>query len=579
MKLSDYVADFLAQHTAHVFVGNGGCVVHILDSIDKHKRLKNIPCENEQGAAIAAEAYTRSCGKLGVAIATSGPGMINMIQGIASAYYDSIPSLFISGAAPTSQLRKESLVRQMGFQEMDVAGIAAPITKYAVLVTDPKKIRYELEKLVYIAYEGRPGPVMLDLPDDLQRAQVDPQQLEPFTAPLNKYEVEASLLEETLELVRESRTPVIIVGGGVKLASAQKLCREFLRKTRIPYAATWATIDMFLDDEPGFIGTFGVSANRAGNFALQNADLIISLGSRLDTHETGSRAALFGPKAKKVVVDIDRHELFKNNGMQIDVKINCEIKVFLSLINRSKLAVNDLGAWRNRIRQWRERYPICPPENYKQAKKVNPYVFMNELSKETGKGDIVISDAGATLTWTMQAYKIRRPQMLFTSLNQSPMGYAICASIGAQYAAPRKRIVCIIGDGGLQMNIQELETIKYNNLPIKIFLINNGEYGIIKQTQDTWLNSRYVAADPSSGLGFPDFCKIAKAYGIKTMVIDRHKGMNQKLRRVLNFKGPILCDVRVKSGEKIIPKLEFGRPIEDLSPLLPRDEFAENMQP
>jgi len=579
MKLSDYVADFLAKYTGHVFVGNGGCVVHILDSIDKHKRLRNIPCENEQGAAIAAEAYTRVSGKLGVAIATSGPGMINLMQGIACAYYDSIPVIFISGASPTSQLRGECGVRQMGFQEMDVVGITTPLTKYSVLITDFRKIRHELEKSAYMACEGRPGPVMLDLPDDLQRAEINPEELEPFIPPKVEYKLDALLLEKTLLFIREAKKPVIIVGGGVKLAKSQDLCRKFLDNSGMPYATTWATIDMFLDDEPNLVGNFGVSANRAGNFAVQNADLIISLGSRLDTHQTGSKAALFAPKAKKIMVDIDHDELNKRNGMQVDVKIECGLKAFLTEINKRKIQTQDLSKWKERIAGWRKRYPSCPLENYKQAKKVNPYVFMNELSKVSAEGDVVITDAGATLTWTMQAYKIRRRQMLFSAFNHSPMGYALPASIGAQFAAPNKKIICIIGDGGMQMNVQELETMEHNRLPIKIFVIDNGEYGIIKQTQDTWLKSRYVAADPGSGLGFPDICKVAKAYGIKTCVINSHKSIGRKIRKVLEYNGPILCDVKLKSGEKIIPKLEFGRPIEDLSPFLPRDEFTENMQP
>ena len=444
MKLSDYVADFISHQTRHVFVGNGGCVVHILDSMDKHRGLKIIPCENEQGAAIAAEAYTRVSGKLGTAIATSGPGMINLLQGIACAYYDSIPSLFISGASPTSQLRGERKVRQLGFQEMDVVGITTPLTKYAVLVTDPKKIRYELEKLVYLAREGRPGPVMLDLPDDLQRAEIEPNELETFTPPADRLPVDPEVIVETLRLIKVAKKPVVIVGGGVKLAQAQELCRRFLDRSGLPFATTWTTIDLFLDDEPGLVGNFGISANRAGNFVVQNADLILSLGSRLDTHQTGSRAALFAPKAKKIMVDIDRDELQKNNGMPVDVSIQCDLKDFLTAMNKAKIETASLAAWRDRIIKWRQRYPICPRENYKQNKKINPYVFINELSRKSKSGDIVITDAGATLTWTMQGYKIRHRQQLFSAFNHSPMGYALPASIGAQFAAPAKRVICII---------------------------------------------------------------------------------------------------------------------------------------
>lgn len=577
MKLSDYMAEFLAKQTKHIFVGNGGCIVHLLDSIDKNPDLKIIPCENEQGSAIAAEAYTRVSKQLGVAIATSGPGMANLIQGIACAYYDSIPCLYISGESPTSQLKGNRKVRQLGFQEMDVVEIVRPITKYAVLLTDPKRIRHELEKLVYMANEGRPGPVLLDLPDDLQRADVNPTELESFIPKRQNQGVDTKLMDEVIRLIEAANRPVAVVGSGVKLGHSEELMKIFLKKSGIPYATTWATIDMFLDDAPNLIGNFGISANRAGNFAVQNSDLLISLGSRLDTHQTGSNPAKFAPKAKKIVVDIDSAELNKNNGMNIDLKVNCDLKIFLTVLNSRIIKTKDLTQWKNKIHEWRQKYPICPDDYYNQEDKVNPYVFMNELSKETEKGGVIITDAGATLTWTMQGYKIRTPQMLFSAFNHSPMGYALPASIGAQYAAEERQVICIIGDGGMQMNIQELETVVYNNLPIKIFLINNGEYGIIKQTQDTWLNSRYVASDPCSGLGFPDFCEISKAYGLETVVINNHKELNKVIRKVLQHIGPILCDVRLRNGEKIIPKLEFGRPIEDASPLLPREEFEKNM--
>lgn len=579
MKLSDYVIEFLTKYTKHVFVGNGGCVVHLLDSLAKNNNIQCIPCENEQGAAIAAEAYTRVSKGMGVAIATSGPGMINLIQGITCAFFDSIPCLYISGESPTSQLRGNRQVRQLGFQEMDVVNIVKPITKYAVLITDHKKIKYELEKLIYIATNGRPGPVLLDLPDDIQRADITPSGLESFIPDEQREQkLNIKIINKTLDLIKNANKPIIIIGSGIKLGNAEEFVKIFLKKTGIPFATTWATIDMFLDDEPNLIGNFGITAGRAGNFAIQNSDLIISFGSRLDTHQTGSKPVNFAPKAKKIAVDIDDAELNKNNGMNLDLKINCDLKIFLASLNPNSIETKDLTQWKKKILEWKQKYPICPQEYYFQEDKVNPYVFMNELSKETKDGDIVITDAGATLTWTMQAYKIRSLQMLFSAFNHSPMGYALPAAIGAQYASKNKRVICIIGDGGMQMNIQELETIVFNNLPIKIFLINNGEYGIIKQTQDTWLNSKYVASDPGSGLGFPDFYKIAKAYGIEVETINNHKELNAIIRKVLDYKGSILCDVKLKQGEKIIPKLEFGRPIEDLSPLLPREELEKNMR-
>ena len=577
MKLSDYVAKFLSEQTEHVFVGNGGCVVHILDSLEKQPKITLVPTENEQGAAIAAEAYYRVSGKIGVAVATSGPGTINLMQGIACAYFDSIPNLYISGAPPVHHLKADRKVRQMGFQEMNVVQIVENLTKYAVLITDATKIRYELEKLIYMSFEGRPGPVLMDLPDDIQRADINPDKLEAFVPPVKKEIVIDKEIRQTVKYIKKAARPIVIIGGGVKLAKAKDLAQTFLQKTGVPFATTWSTIDLFVDDTPGLVGNFGVSANRAGNFAVQNCDLLISLGSKLDTHQTGSNPAKFAPYAKKIVVDIDKSELNKNNGMNIDLKVNCNVKNFLEFINTIPIQTNDLSSWIKQISLWRKNYPVCLKEYYEQKEKVNPYVFMNELSALTSPGDIIITDAGATLTWTMQTYKIRSPQSLFSAFNHSPMGYALPASIGAQYAAPKKRIVCIIGDGGMQMNIQELETIVYNKLPIKIFLINNKGYGIIKQTQDTWLESRHIAADPDSSLGFPDFQAIASAYDIKTFELNNHQKLNNTITEVLNYKGPVLCDVKLKSDEKILPKLEFGRPLHDLSPLLPREELKANI--
>lgn len=579
MKLSDYLAEVLAKEVKHVFCGNGGVVIHILDSIERRSDVRLVPCENEQGAAIAAEAYSRVSGNLGVAVATSGPGMLNLMQGIGCAYYDSIPALFISGAPPTGHLKGMRKVRQLGFQEMDVVDIVRSLTKYAVLVTDPKKIRYEIEKLIYMAKEGRPGPVMLDLPDDLQRAEINPEELEPFVS--NNIVSDKDFgkeIKQMLEMIKSAERPVIVAGGGVKLSKTEDLMKAFIKKSGVPVATTWATIDMFFEDEPGLIGNFGISANRYGNFAVQTADLIISFGSRLDTHETGSNPSAFAPQAKKVMIDIDIHELNRGNGLEIDLKIEADLKVFLKQLQQSDVVTKDLTKWKSRINEWRKQYPICCPEYRDQKEFVNPYVFMDELSILTRPGDIIITDAGGTLTWTMQSYKIRKPQMLFSAFNHSPMGYALPASIGAQFAAPDRKVICIIGDGGMNMNIQELETVLFNKLPIKIFVIDNNEYGIIKQTQDTWMRSHYVGSDETSGLGFPDLVAIAKAYGYETSEIKNHKELVEKISDVLKHSGPMLCDVRVKHGEQLLPKLVFGRPLEDLAPLLDRDELKKNLE-
>jgi acetolactate synthase I/II/III large subunit len=577
MKLSDYVANFLSKVTKHVFVGQGSSVIHLLDSIDNQKKIKIIPSQNEQGAAIAADAYSRLNNKYGVSIATSGPGIINLTQGIACSYFDSIPSMHISGAVITNHLRKDKNLRQFGFQEMEVVDLVKPITKYAVLLKNKNNIRYELEKMFYLSKEGRPGPVLMDLPDDLQRQEVNPKTLKGYKIPKKK-EKKINFQNKLLKLIKKSKRPLIIPGYGVTLSNTSTEIKNLIKKTGIPYAPSWAVLDLFSHTDINFAGTFGVAATRYGNFAVQNADLIIVLGCRLNTQLTGSDISTFAKKAKKIIVDVDSAEIKKiNNLLKVDLKINLDLRDFFKRIKKLKFKKNNYTKWKNKFKEWKVKYPICKPTYYAQSKKVNPYVFMRKLSEKTNKNAILIPDASANLIWSMQAFNIDG-QSVFTALNHSPMGYSMAATIGAYFANPQKNIICTIGDGSMQMNIQELETISFYKLPVKIFVINNGGYGLIKMTQETWLKSNKVGVDESSGLGMPDLQKIAKAYGITTCEINNNNEIEKKLKYVLNSKKPILCDVRINSDSKVNPKITSGKPIHDMSPFLERNEILKNMK-
>lgn len=582
MKLSDYVASFLVeQGVRHVFLITGGAAVHLVDSIGRNPNINYICTQHEQAAAMAAEAYSRVTQNLGVALATSGPGATNLVTGVCCAYFDSIPTLFITGQVPRSQLKGDYGVRQLGFQETDVVSMFKSITKSAVLVDNPERIRYLLEQAAHLARSGRPGPVLVDIPDDIQRAEVDPSQLEAFTPedPLYKHIIP---VDDVIELLQESKRPVIILGGGVKLAKAQDNAREFVERLKFPVALTWAGMDIFPSNHPLVIGGFGVSSPRWGNFAVQNSDLILAIGTRLDTHETGDKLSTFAREAKRIVVDVDRGELdkYKKRGLDTDITIEADAKDFFSAINDKldDIRRQDIRDWMSKIGEWKEKYPICPREYFTQEQ-VNPYVFMDCLSGASSKGDIVITDAGATLTWTMQGLGVKEGQRLFSAFNHSPMGYALPASIGASFAnnTTTNSVICITGDGGMQINIQELATIVRYELPIKIFLIDNRGYGIVRQTQDTWLGSRYEATSEEGGLALPDFIKIARAYGMRTETINHHRELREKIRRVLNAEGAVLCSVAVNPSAKITPKLTIGRPIEDSAPLLDRKEFLENM--
>jgi len=582
MKASEYILDYLKeQGVNHVFLITGGSITPMIDSFDKDKNLEFICTTHEQGAAIAAEAYSRVTENLGVAMSTSGPGATNLITGIACAYFDSIPTLYITGQVNPYESTWQGGPRQVGFQETNVVEMVKPITKYASRVNEPKEIRKELEKAIYIAKSGRPGPVVLDLPFNTQIAEVNWDSLESYIVP--EKQVNYKLLDEkvnqTIDLIQNAQRPVIILGAGVKIGKAQKKTRELIEKLEIPTVLSWGAIDVLPYAHPQFVEGFGVSHNRSGNLTVQNSDLVISLGSRLDTRQTGGKPQTFARNAKKVVLDIDRGELYKERGLQVDIGLDYDINDFLYNILEKvdSIKTKDLSEWKSKISDWKKRFPICLPEYLTQDNKVNPYVFMDALSNQSKEGDIIIADTGANLMWTMQGWKTKEEQKIFSAFGHSPMGYSLPASIGASFASNKGSVTCITGDGGIKMNINELETIVKHNLPIKIFLINNHELGTIKQFQDTLFRSSYKASSIEGGLGDSDLLKIGEAYGLRTLQINNHKEMNEKIRETFEHSGPVLCSVELKHGEKVVPKVEFGRPIEDPVPLLDREEFNKIM--
>jgi acetolactate synthase-1/2/3 large subunit len=573
IKLSDYVAEYIKKISDTVFVGQGGSIIHILDSFKK-KKLEIIPSQNEQCATIAADAYSRiSRTKIGVSAVTSGPGVINTLQGIACSYFDSIPTLTITGQVITSHLRKYKQIRQVGFQEMEVVEMVKPITKYACLLIDKNKIKYELDKLLYYALEGRKGPVLIDIPDDLQRSYIDPRKLANFKIPKKKQKPFPQ--KKIINLLNNSKKPLIIIGNGVNLSYTKKEVASFVNKLQIPFLLTWATLDLFDHNHPLFAGTFGVAANRYGNFFVQSSDLLLVLGSRLNTQLTGANIKRFSPNSKKIIVDIDDWEFKKNNGIKIDVKVNQDLNFFFKQLKIKKIKIK-CSDWLNKINIIKNSFPVYSKKYSIQKNKVNPYFFMKTISNNVKKGDIIIPDASANLIWAYQSFDIFKNQRVFTALNHSPMGYSMPATIGAYLARNKKEnVICTIGDGSMAMNVQELATIQHFNFPIKIFVIDNGGYGLIKQTQDTWLASRRVGVDKASGLALPDYIKIAKAYGLRTFTIKKNSEVKKVIDKVLKLKKPALCNVIVDCKQKVIPKLDSGSEIDDMSPKLSRKELED----
>jgi acetolactate synthase-1/2/3 large subunit len=582
MKLSDYVAKFCEnQGISHAFVLTGGCIVHMIDSVAKRKKISYIPVAHEQAGSIAADGFSRSNNSFGLVMATSGPGATNLLTGICCSYYDSVPLIAITGQVPRAHLKRDLKTRQIGFQETDVISIYKSVTKYSVLIDNPKKIRYELEKAFYIAKNGRPGPVLLDICDDVQRANINPNKLKSFIPPkVTLKNISTSNINKLNDLILKSKRPIIIFGAGVRMANAIALAKKFKDKLGIPYISSWGAIDFFDHNDSLFAGGFGVTSTRAGNFAVQNSDLIISIGCRLDTHEVGSDIKTFAREAKKVIIDIDINEQkkYKRYGIKPDLLFTIDAKIFLQTVLKTNLSKKLLlNNWIKKITDWKIKYPSCSEQDRNQKKYVNPYFFMESLSKNSKINDFICTDTGATLIWTMQGLSLKKGQRVISAWNHSPMGYSLPASIGVAFAS-QKRVICLTGDGGLQLNIQELATIVKHKLNIIIIIMNNHCYGIIQGTQESWLDSSFHASDPEKGkLTDPNFSKIAKAYGIKTYDIFSNKGLDNKLESILNNKGPILCNVHLEKKSQIHPKLLFGRPIEDAHPLLSREEFYKQM--
>lgn len=585
MKLSDYLASFLAKNgIGYVFQIIGGASVHMVHSIQQTKGIDYICVQHEQAGAMAAETYARVTKNMGAAMATSGPGMTNLITGIGCAYFDSIPIFCITGQVNTFESRQGRKVRQIGFQETDIVEMVTPITKYAVQITNAQDIKYYLEKALYIAKSGRPGPVLVDIPMNLQRAQIEPDKLKKF----NPKEIKLDLdnltqikdnIQKALNLIQKANRPVAIAGGGIRYAEQIKEFETLINLLKIPVVATWSGIDVLNHNHPLYRGQIGVYGNRGANFTIQNSDCIISFGSRLDTRITGGKPETFGREAKKIIVDIDRAELYKNRGLTPDIGICADIKDVLPLFSQAvkKTKLPTIDDWKKLTNKWKTDYPAVLPQWFKSKKYVNPYVFIDTLSKVLPEKSITVTDCGGNLTWTIQAFQVKKHQRLISAMGNSPMGYSLASSIGACFGNKKKDVICIIGDGGFQLNIQELQTIQHYKLPIKVFIVNSRSYAIIKQFQKMYFESNFYATQPDSGYSVPDFIKISKAYGFATASIKNHTDLKAKIQKVLKHKGSIICDVSVPSDAELIPKLEFGRPIEDLSPQLPRKEFLSNM--
>jgi len=585
MNLSEYILKFLiSKNVKNVFLITGGAISFVVDAFSKNKKIKYTCVAHEQAAAMMADAYSRTGKGFAATMVTSGPGAQNLITGIACSWFDSVPVIHISGQVNSFELSSSNKttqkVRQVGFQETDIVSIVKPITKFAYQLKRPNEIKYILEKAFHLSTTGRPGPVLIDIPMNFQKSKINLSKLKSFKVQKQKHsKTIIKNIYKIKKLLLKSKRPILILGGGIRISKSIKELENFLKIIDIPIVTTWSGLDTIDHRKKNYIGSIGVYGSRAANFAVQNSDLVLNLGSRLDTRITGGSPKTFARSAKIISVDIDKSELNKQRGLKIYLKINEDIKKFLSTLN-SKFKTFQLSkydAWKNTCLSWKSKYPIVKEIYYKQKKYVNPYCFIEKLSKNLSKKDIIFADDGGHLTWTMQAFQVKKGQRLISAFGNSPMGYAFPASLGAAIANNKKKIICIDGDGSIQMNIQELQTMIANNLPIKLFIMNNNGYGIIKQFQELYLGKRYEASVMSKGVTNPNFKKIAIAFGINYSEIRNNRKIDNILKKVLTSKNSEFVNVIIDPNQKIMPKLQFGNPIEDLSPLLSRNEFKKNM--
>jgi acetolactate synthase I/II/III large subunit len=607
MKLSDYVVRFVAeQGVKHVFLVVGGGAMHLNASLAGEKRLTPICNLHEQASAIAAENYSKATNNLGVCMVTTGPGATNSVTGLAGAWLDSTPTLFISGQVKRPDRAFDSQnkplgMRQVGVQEVDIVSIVKPITKYAVTVLEPNEIRYHLEKAVYIARTGRPGPVWIDIPLDVQASPVDdPAALLPFDpaelAAIDPNRLTTSDLNERVvailaELNRAER-PMVLIGNGIRLSRAEAEMEQLLRLLDIPVEVTWLAIDLMADDDPLYVGRPGTIAQRGANFAIQNCDFLLSIGCRLDRIVTGYAPERFARVACKVMVDIDATELNKMQGT-VRYPICADAGDFMRamLARADCVQRKDRTAWKQRCAEWRTRYPLVLPEHKSTEGRVSVYNFAEVMSGILNEGDFCISGSSGTgIELFLLAFRTKRRQRIFHTTALGAMGFGIPASIGAGLVGAsedsKRNIICVDGDGGFQFNIQELETIARLKLPIKFFVLNNQGYGSIRASQTAFFGATMIGCDAATGQTLPDVRRVAAAYGIATDAITTQHNLADEIRRILATPGPVVCDVHIVLDEIRQPRLSsvqlsdgsfVSKPLEDLWPFLDREEFKANM--
>lgn len=597
IKLSDYVVRRIADlGVTDVFMVSGGGAMHLDDSLGREPRLRYICNQHEQACAMGVEGFARIRGDIGVAMVTTGPGGTNCISGVLGQWHDSVPALYVSG-----QVRYDTTVastglplRQLGDQEADIVSIVSPITKYAVTVSDPSTIRYHFEKAVHLARTDRPGPVWLDIPVNVQAAMIDESALPGFDPgeegpDPDAFDTDAVDLQaaEVARLLARSERPVLLAGSGIRTGHAVAEFLALADKLGVPVLTAWNAPDLMWEEHPLYRGRPSTIGDRAGNFAIQNADLLISIGCRLNIRQIGYEFEAFARHAHKVVVDIDATELRKPT-IHPDTAVHSDAAYFITALDAA-VGPDPLvprTEWLEWCRERQQRYPVVLPEYHERRGAVDPYVLCDVLSDALDEGEVIVTANGAASVVAFQALRMKPGMRMLANSGTASMGYDLPAAIGACVASGRDRVICLAGDGSMMMNLQELQTIAGMGLPVKILVFDNDGYVSIRQTQDNLFGGNHVGEGPDSGVTLPDMVRVADAFGIPAVRVSEHADLEAAIRTTLDAPGPALCDVVMPAQQAFAPKVAAERrpdgtivskPLEDMTPLLPRDEFASNM--
>lgn len=590
IKVSDYVIKKLEETgTKHMFMLPGGGAMHLNDSLGNSSKIQYVCCLHEQACAIAAEAYARVNNQIGLLMVTTGPGGTNALTGVAGAYIESTPMFVVSGQVKRADMINGQGVRQQGMQEVDIVSIVKPITKYAVLVTEPNTIRYHMEKALYEAEHGRKGPVWLDIPLDVQATMVDEEKLMGY---IPEVQVKNTNLEKqvlnVIEKLNNSQRPVLLAGNGIRLSNGIDVFNELIHILNIPVLTTWNGIDLIEDNNSLYYGRPGGLGHRYANFMQQNSDFFLSIGARLNLLQTGYNFDGFARAAEKIMVDIDENELHKTN-VRPDIAICADAKKFMELLikHKDKIVSKNRNDWFEYGNRLKVKYPIVQAEYWKQKELVNTYCLVDTISDYMTADDVYVSgSSGSCIEISMQAFKVKKGQRVFCTKGLASMGYGFPSAIGACLASGGKRTVGVNGDGGFVMNIQELETLRRLQLPVKIFVISNSGYGAIKATQTNLFNGHLVACNEESNLTLPPVARVAQAYGIKSEIISCNDELKSKVKEILEYEGPAICEVVTPIELMARPKqVSYKRsdgqmeslPLEYLNPPISDEEMKENM--